>query len=139
MHFEENQLSLCSIGISPLPTTHPSILQHTPVRSFTRSYPSFNLAMGRSHSFGSNPSNSWIRRSGALFRLAFAVPPCLKHLSLLQRLTRGLILQKARSRTINRASTACRRHGFRFYFTPLPGCFSPFPHGTSSLSVAKSI
>ena len=23
------------------------------------------------------------------------------------------------------------------YFTPLPGCFSPFPHGTSSLSVAK--
>src|SRR5690606_6585487 len=21
-------------------------------------------------------------------------------------------------------------HGFRFYFTPLPGCFSPFPHGT---------
>ena len=26
-------------------------------------------------------------------------------------------------------------HGFRFYFTPLPGFFSPFPHGTSSLSV----
>src|SRR5215204_1444122 len=26
---------------------------------------------------------------------------------------------------------------FRCYFTPLPGCFSPFPHGTSSLSVAK--
>ena len=27
--------------------------------------------------------------------------------------------------------------GFRFSFTPLPGCFSPFPHGTSSLSVAR--
>ena len=27
-------------------------------------------------------------------------------------------------------------NGFRYYFTPLPGCFSPFPHGTSSLSVA---
>ena len=26
-------------------------------------------------------------------------------------------------------------HGFRIYFTPLPGFFSPFPHGTSSLSV----
>ena len=26
-------------------------------------------------------------------------------------------------------------HGFRFSFTPLPGFFSPFPHGTSSLSV----
>ena len=25
--------------------------------------------------------------------------------------------------------------GFRVYFTPLPGFFSPFPHGTSSLSV----
>ena len=28
-------------------------------------------------------------------------------------------------------------HGFRFYFTPLPGFFSPFPHGTSSLSVGR--
>src|SRR6476619_5452387 len=27
--------------------------------------------------------------------------------------------------------------GFRYYFTPLPGYFSPFPHGTSSLSVTK--
>ena len=25
--------------------------------------------------------------------------------------------------------------GFRIYFTPLPGFFSPFPHGTSTLSV----
>ncbi len=25
--------------------------------------------------------------------------------------------------------------GFRYCFTPLPGCFSPFPHGTGSLSV----
>src|SRR5690606_41402776 len=28
-------------------------------------------------------------------------------------------------------------HGFTFAFTPLPGCFSPFPHGTGSLSVAR--
>lgn len=26
-------------------------------------------------------------------------------------------------------------HGFRYYFTPLPGYFSPFPHGTHPLSV----
>ena len=26
-------------------------------------------------------------------------------------------------------------HSFRYYFTPLSGYFSPFPHGTSSLSV----
>ena len=28
-------------------------------------------------------------------------------------------------------------HGFRVSFTPLPGFFSPFPHGTGSLSVSK--
>ena len=28
-----------------------------------------------------------------------------------------------------------RAHGFRRCFTPLPGCFSPFPHGTGPLSV----
>src|SRR5690606_32874520 len=28
-------------------------------------------------------------------------------------------------------------HGFRYYFTPLPGYFSPFPHGTGPLSVTR--
>ena len=28
-------------------------------------------------------------------------------------------------------------HGFRNCFTPLPGCFSPFPHGTGTLSVRQ--
>ena len=28
-------------------------------------------------------------------------------------------------------------YGFRFYFTPLSGFFSPFPRGTGSLSVAR--
>ena len=28
-------------------------------------------------------------------------------------------------------------HGFRFSFTPLPGSFSPFPHGTAPLSVTR--
>src|SRR5690606_34458030 len=28
-------------------------------------------------------------------------------------------------------------HGFRFSLTPLPRFFSPFPHGTGSLSVAR--
>ena len=30
-----------------------------------------------------------------------------------------------------------RARGFRYYFTPLAGCFSPFPHGTCSLSVTE--
>jgi hypothetical protein len=34
------------------------------------------------------------------------------------------------------ALTACRSTVSGSHFTPLPGSFSPFPHGTSSLSVA---
>lgn len=35
-----------------------------------------------------------------------------------------------------RCSDCLRAHGFRRCFTPLSGCFSPFPRGTGSLSVA---
>src|SRR5690348_7223459 len=53
MHFGENQLSPSLIGLSPLPTAHPPGFQPWWVRSSTRSYPRFNLAMGRSPGFGS--------------------------------------------------------------------------------------
>jgi hypothetical protein len=53
MHFGENQLSPSLIGLSPLPTAHPPGFQPWWVRSSTRSYPRFNLAMGRSLGFGS--------------------------------------------------------------------------------------
>ena len=39
------------IGLSPLSTTHPSSFQPTSVRSSTRCYPGFNLAMDRSLRF----------------------------------------------------------------------------------------
>ena len=39
--------------------------------------------------------------------------------------------------TLVRGSHCLYVHGFRFYFTPLPGFFSPFPHGTGSLSVGR--
>ena len=67
MHFGENQLSRSLIGLSPLPTAHPLHFQLKWVRSSTRSYTRFNLAMGRSLRFGSRS-----RHSLALFRLAFA-------------------------------------------------------------------
>src|SRR4051794_7722638 len=54
--------------------------------------------------------------------------------------TRRLILQKARHQATAEAATpfdCLWARGFRYYFTPLPGCFSPFPHGTSSLSVTE--
>src|SRR6476661_2266883 len=67
MHFGENQLSRSLIGLSPLPTAHPPGFQPWWVRSSTRSYPRFNLPMGRSLRFGSRS-----RDSVALFGLAFA-------------------------------------------------------------------
>ena len=51
-------------------------------------------------------------------------------------LTRRLILQKARHRP-QKGSDGLSTHGFRNYFTPLPGYFSPFPHGTNPLSVTS--
>jgi len=36
---------------------------------------------------------------------------------------------------LSRGSYCLYAHGFRIYFTPLPGFFSPFPHGTCTLSV----
>ena len=50
--------------------------------------------------------------------------------------TRWLILQKARRHTVKRCSDCSWARGFRRCFTPLSGCFSPFPHGTGSLSGA---
>src|SRR3954468_13669530 len=67
MHFGENQLSRSLIGLSPLPTAHPPGFQPWWVRSSTRSYPRFNLAMGRSLRFGSRACDY-----NALFGLAFA-------------------------------------------------------------------
>src|ERR671916_805661 len=46
--FGENQLSPGLIGLSPLPSSHPSGFQPTPVRASTRCYPSFTLLKGRS-------------------------------------------------------------------------------------------
>src|SRR5688500_12713580 len=50
-------------------------------------------------------------------------------------------MQKARShphdsRSRHESSHRLWAHGFRFYFTRLPAFFSPFPHGTRTLSVA---
>src|SRR5262249_41710055 len=52
MHFGENQLSPGSIGISPLTTGHPPVLQHGWVRASTRSHPRFTLPMASSPGFG---------------------------------------------------------------------------------------
>ena len=78
-------------GLSPLVTAHPSVFQHTPVRSSTRSYPRFNLAMTRSLGFGSTPYNLMPYSDSLSLRLHD-----FDRLTLLYRVTRRLILQKAR-------------------------------------------
>ena len=47
-------------------------------------------------------------------------------------------MQKARSQAVRRRpSYRLSAHGFRIYFTRDLACFSPFPHGTSALSVIE--
>ena len=59
-------------------------------------------------------------------------------LTLLHMTTPRIILQKARCHTFRSAPTACR-HTASGTALPLSGCFSPFPHGTCSLSVTWSV
>src|SRR5579871_5612895 len=80
-------------------------------------------------------------RLNALFRLAFAT--ATPHgLTSPHTVTRRLILQKARGHftPATRTGTLLRLVSTRFqvlFHDPSPGCFSPFPHGTSPLSVTR--
>ena len=88
MHFGENQLSPSLVGISPLPTDHPTVLHHRRVRaSAPGGTRGFTLSMGSSLGFGSTP------RDCALFRLAFAAAPGLHALNPPRGVTRRLLLQ----------------------------------------------
>jgi len=133
MHFEENQLSRGLISLSLLPSAHPRIFQHSPVRSFTRYHPRFNLAKGRSP-----PFRVWhVRLVGALFGLAFASPALHKSLSSPHIPTRRLIKQKARHHRPKPALTPCGHTVSGSVSLRSQRFFSPFPHGTGSLSVAN--
>lgn len=55
--FAENQLFPSLIGLSPLATSHPELLQQLWVRSSSKCYLTFNLLMARSLGFGSNATN----------------------------------------------------------------------------------
>ena len=131
MHFGEYELFPSLIGLSPLPSGHPKTFQRQRVRSSTMCYHSFNLPKGRSHGFASTTTNY-----GALFRLAFATDPVLNTLTSLVTVTRRLIMQKAR-RHHKVAPTACKRMVSGSVSLPCSGFFSPFPHGTCSLSVSQ--
>ena len=78
-------------------------------------------------------------RLRALFRLAFARVPAVAALTTPHRLTRWLILQKARHQRLAPPLTVCKHTVSESVSLPSPGFFSPFPHGTCALSVVKCI
>jgi hypothetical protein len=91
--------------------------------------------MDRSLGFGSTAGNYSI----ALFGLGFPSAPALLCLNLATHGNSQAHSTKGTpSHTQRYALTACRSTVSGSPFTPLPGSFSPFPHGTSSLSVAVS-
>ncbi len=99
--FGENQLSPSLIGLSPLPSSHPSGFQPTTVRASTTCYGRFTLLKGRSPRL-----RVYRRQRIALFRLAFALAPALKALTCCRRVSPRVIMQKARRQKTRHRSAA---------------------------------
>ncbi len=119
------------IGLSPLSTSHPRLFQQAPVRSFSWCYPAFNLLMDRSPGFGSS-CDELMRPVQTRFRCAYAYRLKLaRHMKSLTHYTKGTPSHRLG------APTACRLPISGTLSLPSSGCFSPFPHGTCSLSVIE--
>ena len=128
------------IGLSPLPTSHPSGFQPTPVRASTGCYPSFTLLMGRS---------PWLRVCPRVLRLAlvtglaFAPAPPATGLATHARSNspdhnaKGTQSGVTASEETAHPPTACRHVVSGSLSLPALGCFSPVPHGTRPLSVTR--
>ena len=109
------------ISLSPLRTAHPNPFQRKPVRPSSRFYPTFSLAMRRSQSFASAPTDY-----SALFRLAFAPAQDLQALNLASEEQLVGSLCKRHAVTLS-SSHSLQAHGFRYYFTPLLAVLFTFP------------
>ena len=72
----------------------------------------------------------------ALLRLAFASAPCFP-LNLAQYHNSPAHSAKGTLSPVNGLELFVSTRFQNIYFTPLPGFFSPFPHGTCSLSVIR--
>ena len=132
MHFGEYELSPSLIGLSPPPSAHPEAFQRLLVRPSRRCYPPFSLAKGRSLGFASATADSTPSSDSLSLRLRGSSP-----LTSPAKATRRFIMQKARRHGKNAAPTACRHMVSGTISLPCKGCFSPFPHGTGSLSVSR--
>ena len=131
MLFGEYELSPGLIGLSLLPAAHPEAFQRLSVRPSIPRYRDFSLATGRSPGFASATTDSAPYSDSLSLRLR----PSWGLTSPVTA-TRRFIMQKARHHGTMPALTACRRTVSGTLSLPCSGCFSPFPHGTCSLSVS---
>ena len=129
--FEENQLSPGLISLSLLSTSHPLPFQREWVRASSTCHRTFTLDMDRSPGFGSIDSDSFALSDSVSLRLPFSVKLATTHHSLTH-YTKG-----TQSHHLSDAPTACTHAVSGSISLPSPGFFSPFPHGTSSLSVSQ--
>ena len=118
------------ISLSLLSTSHPLPFQREWVRASSTCYRTFTLLMDRSFSFGSTTSDYAPLSDSVSLRLPYTVKLATDSKSLTH-YTKG-------TRSPRRAPTACTHTVSGSISLPSPGFFSPFPHGTSSLSVGRS-
>jgi hypothetical protein len=120
------------ISLSPLPSVHPKTFQRLLVRTSRPFYRSFILTKGRSQSFASTPTDYAPCSDSLSLRLRI-----LKSLTSPVRVTRRLIMQKARCHSITELQPLVGVW-FQVLFSPsYSECFSPFLHSTGSLSVSQ--
>ena len=86
-----------------------------------------------------HPASRLRRATGrvALFRLAFAAARQIAWPRRAPQLAGSFYKRHAVTPPSKGRSDCLWAHGFRRCFTPLSGCFSPFPHGTRPLSVIR--
>ena len=77
-----------------------------------------------------------MRSKNALLRLAFAVAPGITPLTK-PHTANSLARSTKSTQSPRRAPTPYKRIVSGTISSPSPGCFSPFPHGTSSLSISE--
>ena len=131
MPFGEYELSPGLIGLSLLRTPHPEAFQRLLVRASIPCYRDFTLDMRRSPGFAS-AADDWTPCSDSL---SLRLPESLR-LTSPATATRRFIMQKARRHPPKGAPTACGHTVSGTLSLPCAGCFSPFPHGTRTLSVS---
>ena len=117
-------------SLSLLSSAHPHLLQQMWVRSSSACYRTFNLAKDRSLGFGSTARDYAPYSDSVSLRLPYTVKLATDSKSLTH-------YTKGTQSPHEGAPTACTHTVSGSISLPSPGFFSPFPHGTGSLSVGQ--